>query len=124
MSEPIINSENHVIRALHPLGTGAKCSCGYISCSSAKSEKHLTELPFNSVMEWHTTMKQNDYSVPVQAGHILSKIIERDTVSFQEAYKKAIDERGIILVGDTYFAHFGYLTKLIEDTRHGLSSAP
>ena len=117
MSITITNSENHVIKPLHPLGTGAKCSCGFISSSATESEKHLTELPFNSPGEWYTTMKKNDYSVPVQAGHILSKIIERDNVSFQKAYKKAIDDRGIFLVGDTYFADYGYLTKLIEDTR-------
>ena len=117
MSKTITNSENHVIKPLHPLGTGAKCSCGFISSSGAELEKHLTELPFNTPGEWYTTMKKNDYSVPVQAPHILSKLIERDKITFQEAYKKAISEGGIILDGDIYFAHFGYLTKLIEDTR-------
>jgi len=117
MSEARISGEIHKTIILQPLGTGAKCTCGFLPLSEDRMQVHLAQLPYNTIEEWRTTMKNNDYSVPLQACHILSKLIERDGISFREAYEKAIAEQGIILVRYTYFAHFGYLTKLIEDCR-------
>ena len=117
MSEEIKNEVKHIISLTHPLGTGAMCSCGFFSSFGPSLQEHLTGLSYDSPGEWYFTMKANNYSVPVQAPHILSKLIERDKITSQEAYKKAINEGGIILGGDIYFADLGYLTKLIEDCR-------
>jgi hypothetical protein len=116
MSKKVTNKAKHVIRALHPLGTAGICSCGLISSSGEEFQRHLTGLPYDSPGDWYFTMKANNYSVPVQAPHILSKLIERDKITFQEAYTIAIEDGGIILDGDIYFANMDYLTKLIADT--------
>jgi hypothetical protein len=72
---------------------------------------------FNSVGDWYTASKEEGFSVPLQAAHILSTIMEKDNLSFFEAYTKAINERGIKLDGDIYFADLAYLTRLLSETR-------
>jgi len=114
MSKQEYRGLNHIVKPFVALGVG-KCSCGMVSGSF---QKHLIELPYKNATEWYWTMKDNNYSVPVQAPHLLSKLMERDKLSFKDAYAKAINEGGVILSGDIYFTHFGYLTKLIEDTRN------
>jgi len=47
-------------------------------------------------------MKNNDYSVPLQAWHILSKLFKQDDISFKSGYDKVIAYKGIILGGTTH----------------------
>lgn len=67
---------------------------------------------YSSVSEWFHDYKQKGYSIPVQANHILSSLMKKYSLSFSQAYKKAIKEKGLVLKNKTYYANLGYLDEV------------
>lgn len=71
---------------------------------------------YKSAGEWHSKLKEEGYLIPPEAGRILTTLMKRYNLSFFDAYNRAINDGGIVLQDKMYFAHIGYLNKLLGKT--------
>ncbi len=69
---------------------------------------------YKTVSEWWKDIRNQDYSVPTQAGWVLSLEIEIYGRSFPEAYEKLIKDRKLILNDKVYIVDISYINELLE----------
>jgi hypothetical protein len=70
-------------------------------------------IKYESPGQWFEEAKKHNYSVPVQAGHLLSLTMEVYGISFPQAYEKLIEAKDLILIDQVYFIQIARINELV-----------